>query len=194
MQELEIESIRVRPETSQRAVVLKVKDSNLFLPIFIGQYEVEAIRLKLLDVTVPRPMTHDLLGSVIGNLGGKVNSIVVSELKEDTFFAKIIVECQGNVLEVDARPSDAIALAVRTNSPIYAEEAVIEKAGIALDQEPGAADSGSPNNEDNVSVGDEELEKLSKDKMEALKYQKYYTAGAIILMFSVLASMYFLLN
>ncbi len=161
MQELEIESIRVRPETSQRAVVLKVKDSNLFLPIFIGQYEVEAIRLKLLDVTVPRPMTHDLLGSVIGNLGGKVSSIVVSELKEDTFFAKIIVECQGNVLEVDARPSDAIALAVRTNSPIYAEESVIEKAGIALDQDTEAADSGSLNNEDSVSVDDEELEKLS---------------------------------
>jgi len=161
VQELEIESIRVRPETSQRAVVLKVKDSNLFLPIFIGQYEVEAIRLKLLDVTVPRPMTHDLLGSVIGNLGGKVSSIVVSELKEDTFFAKIIVECQGNVLEVDARPSDAIALAVRTNSPIYAEESVIEKAGIALDQDPEAADSGSLNNEDSVSVDDEELEKLS---------------------------------
>jgi bifunctional DNase/RNase len=161
VQELEIESIRVRPETSQRAVVLKVKDSNLFLPIFIGQYEVEAIRLKLLDVTVPRPMTHDLLGSVIGNLGGKVSSIVVSELKEDTFFAKIIVECQGNVLEVDARPSDAIALAVRTNSPIYAEESVIEKAGIALDQDTEAADSGSLNNEDSVSVDDEELEKLS---------------------------------
>ena len=161
MMELEIESIRVRPETSQRAVVLKVKDSNLFLPIFIGQYEVEAIRLKLLDVTVPRPMTHDLLGSVIGNLGGKVSSILVSELKEDTFFAKIIVECQGNVLEVDARPSDAIALAVRTNSPIYAEESVIEKAGIALDQDTEAADSGSLNNEDSVSVDDEELEKLS---------------------------------
>ena len=161
MQELEIESIRVRPETSQRAVVLKVKDSNLFLPIFIGQYEVEAIRLKLLDVTVPRPMTDDLLGSVIGNLGGKVSSIVVSELKEDTFFAKIIVECQGNVLEVDARPSDAIALAVRTNSPIYAEESVIEKAGIALDQDTEAADSGSLNNEESVSVDDEELEKLS---------------------------------
>ena len=161
MQELEIESIRVRPETSQRAVVLKVKDSNLFLPIFIGQYEVEAIRLKLLDVTVPRPMTHDLLGSVIGDLGGKVSSIVVSELKEDTFFAKIIVECQGNVLEVDARPSDAIALAVRTNSPIYAEESVIEKAGIALDQDTEAADSGSLNNEESVSVDDEELEKLS---------------------------------
>ena len=161
MQELEIESIRVRPETSQRAVVLKVKDSNLFLPIFIGQYEVEAIRLKLLDVTVPRPMTHDLLGSVIGDLGGKVNSIVVSELREDTFFAKIIVECQGNVLEIDARPSDAIALAVRTNSPIYAEEAVIDKAAITLDQESEAADSGVTNDEDMVSVDEEELEKLS---------------------------------
>ena len=161
MQELEIESIRVRPETSQRAVVLRVKDSNLFLPIFIGQFEVEAIRLKLLDVTVPRPMTHDLLGSVIVNLGGKVNSIVVSELKGDTFFAKIIMEWQGNVLEIDARPSDAIALAVRTNAPIYAEEAVIDKAGISLEQEDGAADSGTRGSGDRESIHEEELEKLS---------------------------------
>ena len=161
MQELEIESIRVRPETSQRAVVLKVKDSNLFLPIFIGQFEVEAIRLKLLNVDVPRPMTHDLLDSVIGNLGGKVNSIVVSELKEDTFFAKIVMECQGDVLEIDARPSDAIALAVRTNSPIYAEEAVINQAGIPLEQDAEASDSGAGNNEDRASVHEEELEKLS---------------------------------
>ena len=92
MMELEIESIRVRQETKQRAVVLRVKDSDLYLPIFIGHFEVEAIRLKLMDVEVPRPMTHDLIGSIIGNLGGSVQRIVVSELKNDTFFAKIVVE------------------------------------------------------------------------------------------------------
>ena len=97
MLELEIESIRVRQETQQRAVVLKVKDSDLYLPIFIGQFEVEAIRFKLMGVEVQRPMTHDLLGSVIGDLGGSIHSIVVSELKNDTFFAKIVIDSNGTL-------------------------------------------------------------------------------------------------
>ena len=118
MRELEIESIRVRQETQQRAVVLRVKDSDLFLPIFVGHFEVEAIRLKLMDVEVLRPMTHDLLDDVIGNLGGSVKSIVVSELKDDTFYAKILVDYNNTIIEIDSRPSDAIALAVRTNAPI----------------------------------------------------------------------------
>ena len=131
--ELEIESIRVRQETQQRAVVLRVKDSNLFLPIFVGHFEVEAIRLKLMDIEVQRPMTHDLLGSIIDNLGASVDRIIVSELKQDTFYAKIIVDCNGNTFEIDARPSDAIALAVRSGSPIFAEEAVLEKAGVNIE-------------------------------------------------------------
>ena len=117
MMELEIESIRVRQETKQRAVVLRVKESDLYLPIFIGHFEVEAIRLKLMDVEVPRPMTHDLLGSVIGNLGGSVQRIIVSELKNDTFFAKIVVDYNGNSIEIDSRPSDALALAVELMLP-----------------------------------------------------------------------------
>ena len=100
---LEIESIRVRRETQQRAVVLRVKDSDLYLPIFIGHFEVEAIRLKLMDVEVQRPMTHDLLGSIIGNLGATVKGVVVSELKDDTFFAKILVDFRGNVIEIDSK-------------------------------------------------------------------------------------------
>ena len=107
MMELEIESIRVRQETKQRAIVLRVKESDLYLPIFIGHFEVEAIRLKLMDVEVPRPMTHDLLGSVIGNLGASVQRIIVSELKNDTFFAKIVVDYNGSSIEIDSRPSDA---------------------------------------------------------------------------------------
>ncbi len=131
--ELEIESIRVRQETQQRAVVLRVKDSNLFLPIFVGHFEVEALRLKLMDIEVQRPMTHDLLGSIIDNLGASVNRIIVSELKQDTFYAKIIVDSDGKTFEIDARPSDAIALAVRSGAPIFAEEAVLEKAGVNIE-------------------------------------------------------------
>jgi len=156
--ELEIESIRVRQETQQRAVVLKVKDSDLYLPIFIGQFEVEAIRFKLMGVEVQRPMTHDLLGSVIGDLGGSIHSIVVSELKNDTFFAKIVIDSNGTLIEIDARPSDALALAVRSEAPIYAEDDVVEKAGVSLDFE--SHDSSDEKGE-GKQVNEEELESLS---------------------------------
>ena len=158
MLELEIESIRVRQETQQRAVVLKVKDSDLYLPIFIGQFEVEAIRFKLMDVEVQRPMTHDLLGSVIGDLGGTIHSIVVSELKNDTVFAKIVIDTKGTLIEIDARPSDALALAVRSEAPIYAEDEVVEKAGVSLDFE--KQDSSDEEGE-GKQVNEEELESLS---------------------------------
>tara|TARA_B100000686_G_scaffold42773_1_gene44716 strand:+ start:660 stop:1190 length:531 start_codon:yes stop_codon:yes gene_type:complete len=156
--ELEIESIRVRQETQQRAVVLKVKDSDLYLPIFIGQFEVEAIRFKLMGVEVQRPMTHDLLGSIIGDLGGTIHSIVVSELKNDTFFAKIVIDSNGTLIEIDARPSDALALAVRSEAPIYAEDEVVEKAGVSLEfEEQDLTDEKTEGNE----VNEEELESLS---------------------------------
>ena len=158
MLELEIESIRVRQETQQRAVVLKVKDSDLYLPIFIGQFEVEAIRFKLMGVEVQRPMTHDLLGSVIADLGGSIHSIVVSELKNDTFFAKIVIDSNGTLIEIDARPSDALALAVRSEAPIYAEDEVVEKAGVSLDFE---KQDSSGEEDEGKQVNEEELEGLS---------------------------------
>ena len=161
MLELEIESIRVRQETQQRAVVLKVKDSDLYLPIFIGPFEVEAIRFKLMDVEVQRPMTHDLLGSVIGDLGATIESIVVSDLKNDTFFAKIVINYNGNVVEVDSRPSDAIALAVRANAPIFASDDVIEKAGVTLAVDNSNGDDEASELNEQPEVGEEELEKLS---------------------------------
>ena len=161
MMELEIESIRVRQETKQRAVVLRVKESDLYLPIFIGHFEVEAIRLKLMDVEVPRPMTHDLIGSIIGNLGGSVQRIVVSELKNDTFFAKIVVEYNGNSIEIDSRPSDALALAVRTNAPIFAEDDVVERAGVNLEVEVDGSQSADDKERPSTTVAKEELESLS---------------------------------
>ncbi|MCH2319059.1 MAG: bifunctional nuclease family protein [SAR202 cluster bacterium] len=161
MMELEIESIRVRQETKQRAIVLRVKESDLYLPIFIGHFEVEAIRLKLMDVEVPRPMTHDLLGSVIGNLGASVQRIIVSELKNDTFFAKIVVDYNGSSIEIDSRPSDALALAVRTNAPIFAEDDVVERAGVSLDVESDESESMDAEESQTSPVAEEELERLS---------------------------------
>ncbi|MEC7884661.1 MAG: bifunctional nuclease family protein, partial [Chloroflexota bacterium] len=131
------------------------------LPIFIGHFEVEAIRLKLMDVEVPRPMTHDLLGSVIGNLGASVQRIIVSELKNDTFFAKIVVDYNGSSIEIDSRPSDALALAVRTNAPIFAEEDVVERAGVSLDVESDESESMDAEESQTSPVAEEELERLS---------------------------------
>jgi uncharacterized protein len=137
MIEMSIDSIRVSLMNYQRVVILKEKTSDRYLPIWIGPAEADAIAVKLQGVAVPRPLTHDLLSSVIDTLGATVNSIVVNDLKNDTFFAKVILDTDGKQLEVDSRPSDALALAVRTGVPIFADESVLEKAGIMLDGETG---------------------------------------------------------
>lgn len=137
MREVVIESIRVSLMNYQRVVVLKDKGSDRYLPIWIGPAEADAIAVQLQEVSVARPLTHDLLKAVIGALGAKVNAIVVNDLANDTFYARIILDVDGRRLEIDSRPSDAIALAVRVKVPIYVEEAVLDRAGIYLDQETG---------------------------------------------------------
>src|SRR4030042_991235 len=137
MLEMTIDSIRVSPMNYQHVVILKEKRSDRYLPIWIGPAEADAIAVKLQGVAVPRPLTHDLLSSVIDTLGASVNSIVVNDLKNDTFFARVVLDVDGKQVEIDSRPSDALALAVRTGVPIYAEESVLEKAGILLDGETG---------------------------------------------------------
>jgi bifunctional DNase/RNase len=114
MAEMIIDSIRVSLMNYQRVVILKERDSDRYLPIWIGSPEADAIAVKLQDVTVPRPLTHDLLGSVIAELGAVVDHVVVSDLSNDTFYAKLVMNVtDGAQREVDCRPSDAIALAVR---------------------------------------------------------------------------------
>ena len=135
MIEMQIDSIRMSLMNYQRVVILKEKDGERYLPIWIGPAEADSIAIKLQDVDVPRPLTHDLLRSMIDKLGARVSSILVNDLRSDTFFAKIFIVIDGKELEVDSRPSDAIALAVRVEVPIYAEEAVLEKAGILLPAE-----------------------------------------------------------
>ena len=93
--------------------------------------------MKLQEVAAPRPLTHDLLRSVIASLGATVSRIIVSELNNDTFYAKIVLQVNGTTMEVDSRPSDAIALAVRSDAPIFADDAVVEKAGVRMDEETG---------------------------------------------------------
>lgn len=135
--EVTIDSIRVSPMNYQHVVILKEETGDCYLPIWIGPAEANAIAVKLRGATVPRPLTHDLLYSVIEALGAKVDSIIVTDLKSDVFYAKIILNVGGQQTEIDCRPSDALALAVRAEAPILVEEAVLDKAGILLDKETG---------------------------------------------------------
>jgi bifunctional DNase/RNase len=163
MIEMTIDSIRVSLMNYQRVVILKEKMAKRYLPIWIGPAEADAIAVKLQGVTVPRPLTHDLLRSVIDSLGATIESIIVSDLKSDTFYASIILNVDGEQVVIDARPSDALALAVRVNAPIYAEDAVLDKAGILLDEETGkpVLDETEEVDVKDKKVSEEEMKKLS---------------------------------
>ncbi len=163
--EMTIDSIRVSLMNYQRVVILKEKLAERYLPIWIGPAEADAIAVKLQGVSVPRPLTHDLLRSVIDALGVTINYIVVNDLKNDTFYAKIILNVDGGQMEVDSRPSDALALAVRADVPIYADESVLDKAGILLDSE-----TGKPVIEEGAGAGGKEqkiTDEEAKKKMSA---------------------------
>ncbi|MDA1189767.1 MAG: bifunctional nuclease family protein [Chloroflexi bacterium] len=201
MMEMLIDSIRVSLLNYQRVVILRTKDSNRYLPIWIGPNEADAIAVKLQDVGVPRPLTHDLLGSIISTLGATVKQIVVSDLNNDTFYAKIVLQSNGTTLEIDSRPSDAIALAVRQGyyvvdpeggrhafdtiaeaqgyleqlkkthtefeaqispvSPIFADDSVLEKAGVQMDEETGKPLVPGQDQAEPRPLRDEELRSLS---------------------------------
>lgn len=126
--EMKIKGLMVDPITNMPVVVLKDKEGERVLPIWLGVFEANAIALQIENVATPRPMTHDLLRNVIVDLDGAVDRVVVSDLQESTFFAMIHLTVKGEHLVVDARPSDAIALALRTRAPILVEEAVIDNA------------------------------------------------------------------
>ena len=139
MFEMTVEGVKVSHKNQQRVVVLKAKEVNKYLPIWIGPSEGDSIAMKLQGKDTVRPMTHDLMDSMIDDLGGTVKRVIVSELKSETFFGKIVLQRNGTTIERDSRPSDAIALAVRTGAPIYAEDAVLDSAGVEFDPETGEA-------------------------------------------------------
>lgn len=135
MIEVYVESIRVNMANYKRVVMLKEKTSNRYLPIWIGHFEADAIAIPMQKVPVSRPLTHDLLRAAIGALGARLERVVINDLADETFYAKLILDQDGKSLEVDARPSDAIALAIRTEVPIYVEEKVLDSAGMVFDTE-----------------------------------------------------------
>lgn len=141
MVEVTIDSIRVSLVSPQRLIILKDVDQERFLPIWIGPFEAEAITIKLQDVDVKRPLTHDLLKRFITELGATVSHVLVNELRNDTYYARIVVSVDGKQLEIDSRPSDAMALAVRADVPIFVAEEVMEKASITPEEDQSELES-----------------------------------------------------
>lgn len=158
MIEVKIDSIRVSLMSNHRVVILKDLASERYLPIWIGPYEAEAITIQLQEVEVARPLTHDLLKTTITELGGKIIHVIVNELRSDTFYANIVVERNGKRMEIDSRPSDAIALAVRASVPIYVEDSVMEHAAITPEED-------AESSEETPSAFKDLIEGLDLDKL-----------------------------
>ena len=163
MVEVTIDSIRVSLMTQHRVVVLKESDTDRYLPIWIGPFEADAITIQLQGVQVPRPLTHDLLKSFIRELGISVSHVLVSELRNDTFFARIIVDINGNSKEIDSRPSDAIALAVRVGAPIFVAEQVMDLASITPEEEIDIEEATTPEEAETLAPFRDFVESLDLD-------------------------------
>jgi uncharacterized protein len=158
MIEMVVESIRVSIQNYQRVIILKEKTGERCLPIWIGPTEADAIAMKIQGVTLQRPLTHDLMYSIISALTASVDFILLNDIEGDTFYAKIMLNANGKTIEIDSRPSDSIALAVRAGVQIYAEEAVLNNAGMILDKETGKP---IPPEAGGKKIGEEELKRLS---------------------------------
>jgi hypothetical protein len=164
MVEVEIDSIRVSLMSQHRIVILKEAGAERFLPIWIGPYEAEAITVSLQQMEVARPLTHDLLRNVLQTLGAEVVRINIIELRDDVFYARIVVRVAGRELEIDSRPSDALALAVRVHVPVFVAESVMLEAGTEPEQELASEAGGAPGEgDDRLEVFKDFVEKLDLD-------------------------------
>jgi bifunctional DNase/RNase len=172
MLEVVIDSLRVSLTNQQRVVVLHEKNSENYLPIWIGPYEAEAITIALQEVEVSRPLTHDLLKNSFTKLHAHLLRIEISALKDDVFYAHILAETQGEMVLIDSRPSDAIALAVRAHIPIFVDSEVMSKAGITPDKEISAeheaAEDSTPEEKPAAGAGGENRLSVFEDFLKGL--------------------------
>ena len=161
MVEMTVESVRINLATQQRVVILKATRQERYLFIWIAHAEAYAIAVELQGTTSPRPLTHDLLKNMISELGAKIVSIVISDLIEDIFYARIVLDVDGRHVEIDSRPSDAIALAVRAKTSIFVDESVLDRAGVALET----------NEEQTMSKAEQRKDKkdLDQDNLDAYR-------------------------
>jgi hypothetical protein len=179
MVEVAIDSIRVSLMSQQRIVILREANAERYLPIWIGVYEAEAITIALQEVEVQRPLTHDLLKNVFGALNARVLRVEVAALRDDTYYGNIVAELDGKTLNIDARPSDALNLAVRTHVPILVARSVMDAAGIIPEEDlqeeaetaPNPDESEPPaevseSSSERLSVFEDFLEKLDLDEDE----------------------------
>jgi len=173
MIEATIDSLHVSLTGQTKIVLLKEIDSDRYLPILIGPDAVEAIRLELQNIVLPRPMTHDLLKNVIGAMNGKISHIVVTELRNDTFYAKIVLDVDGKSMEIDSRPSDALALAVRVKAKIFITESVMDDNAIypevGLDIDTGAnldEEAGLESQPENLEAFEDFIDSLDLDDLD----------------------------
>jgi bifunctional DNase/RNase len=159
MRELDIAKIGVSPLTAQRVIILKDRTTERYLPIWIGSAEADAIATKLQGENLARPLSHDLLLSVIGSLKASVDSVIINDIIDDIFYGEIVLNVGKGKVEIDSRPSDAPALAIRAEVPIFAEEKVLDIAGISVEKEDGGSISHQPN--DGKPISEEELKRMS---------------------------------
>lgn len=163
MIETVVKSIRFNRITNNRVVLLKEVAGERYLPIWIGEFEAHAIAMQLQGVESPRPLPYDLMRSMVSELSGSIAHVLVNELSMDVFYARVIVNVDGRTIELDSRPSDAIALAVRSGSPIYVNEDVMERAGVNLEDDESQFETGQrtpPSVENRIEPSPED-EKLS---------------------------------
>lgn len=137
MIETTVESIRVSLVTQNRVVILKEVDGDRHLPIWIGAYEAEAIAMELQGIPATRPLPYDLMRSMLNELRASIEQVTISDLNDQVFFARIILDLGGRTIELDSRPSDAIALAVRTGARILVAESIMDQVGVAMDGDEG---------------------------------------------------------
>jgi hypothetical protein len=160
-----IDSVRASLLSQHRVVVLKEEDVERYLAIWIGPYEADAITIRLQGVEVARPLTHDLLRQSIQKLGAQVSHILVNDLQDDTFYARVIMDRDGERIELDSRPSDAIALAVRVQAPIFVSEEVMDQAGVTPDEEIDL-EAMTPEEEEKLSAYRDFIDSLDLEDMD----------------------------
>jgi bifunctional DNase/RNase len=166
MIEVLIDSIRISLISQHRIVMLREMDGERQLPIWIGPCEAEAITIELQDVEMARPVTHDLLKNVIEQLKGKISHILISELRDQVFYAIIYVDVKGELLEVDSRPSDAIAVAVRARAPIFVGDEVMEQAGVLPEPEVDEGEMGPGGDGEDLGAFRDFVDTLDFDDFE----------------------------
>ena len=177
MIEVYVESIRVNMANYKRVVMLKEKAASRYLPIWIGHFEADAIAIPMQNVPVSRPLTHDLLGNVVQQLGAKLSQIVINDLADETFYARLVLDQNGQHLEVDCRPSDAIALAIRAKVPIFVEDSVFEQAGMVFDGESDGDEADSEGRATPVEAIDESKLSVFKEFIETLDIEDLGKGG-----------------